>query len=164
MLAVVGASGAGKSAVGAELFARRTKYIVMEGDILWCAPFTAPENHYAALRDMWLRLCANIAQNGDSVLLVGCATPEDYANRPAARYFSSIECVALICEPAEMARRLRARPAWRESGGEAFIEDAIRFNEALRARTDILRIDTTEMSVEEVCKAVDAYIATKIEA
>jgi broad-specificity NMP kinase len=160
---LTGACGAGKSAVAAELFARKTRYIAMEGDILWCAPFTDPEDHYAALRDIWLRMCANISQNGDPVLLAGCAMPEDYARRPAARYFSAIECIALVCEPEELSRRLRARPAWRESGGEAFIEGAVAFDAALRARLDIMKIDTTGKSVDEVSDAVDAHILRKID-
>lgn len=161
---LTGASGAGKSTVGAELFVRETRYIVMESDILWCAPFTNPLNHYAALRDIWLRMSINISQNGDPVLLAGCAVPEDYMTRPAARYFSAIKCIALVCAPAELARRLRARPAWRESSSEAMIEGAIRFNAALQARTDILKIDTTTKTAEEVSDAVDAYIVRTIEA
>ncbi len=159
---LTGASGAGKSTVAAELFARRTRYIVMEGDILWCGPFTEPENHYAALRDIWLRMCVNISQNGDPVLLAGCAMPEDYAGRPAARYFSAIECIALVCEPEELARRLRARPAWRASGGEAVIEGATAFNAALLSRADIRKIDTTKKKIEEACAAVDAFILRKM--
>jgi hypothetical protein len=159
---LTGASGAGKSTVAAALFQRKTRYIVMEGDILWCGPFTDPENQYAALRDIWLRMCVNISQNGDPVLLAGCAVPEDYARRPAARYFSAIEAVALVCEPDELARRLRARPAWRASGGKAVIEGAAAFNAALLARADIFRIDTTRKSVEEVCGEADAFILRKM--
>ncbi len=158
---LTGASGAGKSTVAAELFARKTRYIVMEGDILWCDPFTNPENGYAALRDMWLRLCANISQNGDPVLLAGCAVPEDYASRPAARYFSGIACIALVCEPAELERRLRARPAWRASNDDAVIAGALALNAALRAREDILKIDTTATGIDAVCDAVDAIIVRK---
>lgn len=159
---LTGASGAGKSTVAAALFARKTRYIVMEGDILWRGSFTDPENHYAALRDIWLRMCVNISQNGDPVLLAGCAVPEDYARRPAARYFSAIECVALVCEPDELARRLRARPAWRASGDRAMIERATAFNAALLSRADIFQIDTTRKSVEEVCGEVDAFILRKM--
>ena len=73
--------------------------------------------------------------------------------------------LALTCDDAVLEARLRSRPAWRESGQEAFITAQLAFNRWLRdppadVAPRLARLDTSASTLEESCTAVASWITT----
>lgn len=152
LLAVTGASGSGKTALGLVLTARDRRFIHLETDILWRDEFNSPENDYRTYREMWLRLAKNIAQAGRPVILYGSITTGQIEPCLERRYFSHVHMLALVCEDDILAQRLRLRSAWRGAGSDAFSQDMLGFNRWFRAHgpdENIELFDTSRASLEE---------------
>ena len=66
------------------------------------------------------------------MVLCGTVVPEQLEHRLERRYLAEIHYLALIADPRVLATRLRARPAWRQSGSDAFVESMVDFNAWLR--------------------------------
>ncbi|TNC28522.1 AAA family ATPase [Amycolatopsis alkalitolerans] len=153
LFALTGPSGAGKSTVGPAL-ARRlgARAVVLEQDVLWTAGLRDDVDGHPAFRATWLRMAAMIAQNGRPVVLCGTVVPPEFEALPERALFSDIHYLALVAEPAVLARRLRARPAWRE-WDEPRIAETLEFDAWLREHADTFRppvrlFDTTNASLE----------------
>lgn len=163
LFVVTGASGAGKTTIGLALPARLPECVVLESDILWGAGFDTPDDGYAAFRDLWLRLAKNVHQAGRSVVLCGTAVPKQFEGRPERRYLAEIRYLALVCDERRLAERLRRRPAWRESGGDAFVAEIVRFNawlgdHAARTSPPMDLLDTSALSVAEATDRVADWV------
>jgi hypothetical protein len=165
LLLVGGASGAGKSSLAQRLLGTRDDVIVLDGDILWQPAFDTPDDSYLAFRTSWLRLCLSLNQSGRPVVLfsAGMVVPANVESLVERRYFSSVRYLALTCDDAVLEARLRSRPAWRESGQEAFIAAQLAFNRWLRdppaeVAPLLARLDTSASTVEESCTAVASWI------
>ncbi|RME50798.1 MAG: nucleoside kinase, partial [Caldilineae bacterium] len=83
------------------------------------------------------------------------------------RYFGAVHYLALVCVENELRRRLLARPAWRESGGETFIQQQIAFNHWLQSEgpqqaPPVALLDATEAGVEETTLAVARWMARRV--
>jgi len=157
-----GASCTGKSTVCLDLISRLPECVCLESDILWGAVNATPDDGYRGYRDLWLRVAKNVGQAGRPVLLCGSAVPEQVENCPERRYFSDIHMLALVCEEAELVRRLRARPDWRKSGDEAFVQAMVDFNRwfganAAQCKPPIILLDTTHLSTSETAERVAAW-------
>jgi hypothetical protein len=78
------------------------------------------------------------------------------------RYFSDIHYLALVCEAEVVAQRLTARPAWRGSGDQAYIDTHIQFNrwfkEGQYEDRPISLIDTTHVPIETTIEQVKTWI------
>ncbi len=162
LLIVSGASGTGKSTVCHALLGHLPQVVVLDCDILWRPEFNTPEDNYRAFFETWLRMCKNIAQSGRPVLLFGAGlgVPQNLEPCVERRYFSTITYLALVCEPAALAERLRQRPAWRDSNA-AFIEEQQRFNHWFQTATTtppITLLDTTSAPVESTARALSAWV------
>lgn len=165
LLIVSGASGAGKSSVCQYLLGQRNHIVLLDSDILWRPEFNKPENNYSDFFETWLRMCKNIAQSGRPVVLFGAGigVPDNVESCVERRYFSGVHYLSLVCDDDLLARRLRERPAWRESGGQAYIEDQIRFNQWFKTRPgdtqpEIALLDTTYASLEQSAGQVLEWI------
>lgn len=168
LLIVAGASGTGKSAVCHHLSGKLREVVVLEADILWRSEFNKPEDKYRGFFETWLRVCKNIAQSGRPVVLF-CAggIPENVEPCVERRYFSGVYYLGFTCEDEELAKRLRRRPAWRNCGDEAYIEEHIRFNrwfkeEGREGEPAIELLDTSGILVEESVERVTAWIRGKV--
>lgn len=167
LLLVTGASGSGKSAVCRRIQgALRDDAVVFEGDILWAPHF---ERDPQLFFETWLRVCKNTAQAGRPVVLFGAGTgfPENVETCIERRYFSTLNYLALTCDDATLAERLRRRPAWRRSGGEAYIAEHISFNRWFREHgpsesPPIELIDTTTEDVDQTTARVVAWIRSRL--
>jgi hypothetical protein len=162
-----GASCTGKSTVCLELVSRLPECVCLETDILWGAVNATPDDGYRSYRDMWLRVAKNIGQAGRPVLLCGSAVPEQFESCPERRYFSDIQMMALVCEAAELVRRLRARPGWRKSGDGSFVQAMVDFNRwfganAAQSRPPIALLDTTHLSISETADRVAAWTRARL--
>ena len=158
LLVVTGASGAGKTAVCQLLAPRLETAVVLEMDILWGHLPAEPEDDYRSYKSSWLRIAMNVGQAGRPVVLCGSVEPGSLERLTEARYFAAIHYLALVCADDELARRLRARPGWRQSGQEEFVARMIDFNRALRG-AGATTLDTTGLAAEESAGQVEAWIA-----
>lgn len=161
---VTGASTTGKSSVCAQAAARDPARIHFDTDILWGALPASPADDYAGYHNHWLRVAKNAAQGGRPVVLYSSAHPGQIAACPERRYFHSIHVLALVCGPAELAERLRARPRWRDSGSAQFIAAMPAYNAWFRRQAQgaaLELLDTTGQLLPAVVDAVLAWIEAR---
>ncbi len=161
---VTGASGTGKTATCHELTKRQPGFLVLESDILWGVIDVPDEAGIDRYWNAWLRVVRNIHQGPQSVILCGTLVPEVLDRQPERRYIGETHYLALTADPNAQERRLRARPAWRESSEPAFIEEHLRFNRWLIEHAGAgapswALVDTTDQTVSQTADAVLAWIA-----
>jgi len=168
LLIISGASGAGKSSVCQAMLGELEDVVLLDSDTLWRPEFNRPENKYRDFFETWLRLAKNISQSGRPVVLFGAGmgVPENVEPCIERRYFSDIHYLALVCDDDVLAQRLKARPAWRGSGDQAYIDEHIQFNrwfkEGQNRDYPISLIDTTNVSLETTIEQVKAWISEKM--
>ena len=166
LLIVSGASGAGKSSVCQSMLGKLDNVILLDSDLLWRPEFNTPESKYRDFFETWLRLAKNISQSGKPVVLFGAGmgVPENIEPCVERRYFSDIHYLALVCNDEVLAQRLRARPAWRGSGVQAYIDDHIQFNRWFKEQNgdhSISLLDTTNVFLETTIEEVKSWIREK---
>ncbi|WP_198958121.1 MULTISPECIES: AAA family ATPase [Amycolatopsis] len=167
LFALTGPSGAGKSTVGPALVERLGgRVTVLEQDVLWVAGLRDDVNGHPTFRGTWLRMAAMVHQNGRPVVLCGTVVPPEFETLPERALFSEIHYLALVADGEVLARRLRARPAWR-GWDEPRIAEMLEFNEWLQKNADTLDppvtlFDTTsatfEESVEHAAEWVESHL------
>jgi len=162
LFVVTGASGAGKSTLALDLVpALRKEAAVLDADVLWGPDFATPEGGCRRFCEVWLRLAKNIGQSGLPVVLLGTFLPDQLERLPERRYFSALHVLGLTAHDDDLKRRLRSRPAWRESGGDAFVEAMIRFNRRLQhiagETPPIELVDTSAVGRDQTVARVAAW-------
>jgi uncharacterized protein YukE len=166
-LIVTGASGSGKTTVMHHLLHTLPECIVLESDILWgTVPADGP-NDFQSYYDLWLRMVKAVAQAGKPALLCGTALPETIERLPERRHIGSIHYLALICDARAQRERLVARPAWRKSGADEFLQTQVRFNQHLRERAAEMippmeMLDTTEVTAAETASQVRRWVQSRL--
>jgi gluconate kinase len=170
LFVLTGASGAGKSAVCTQLARAQLEdqssvpdCVYLEQDILWRQEFADPQNDYRGFRDTWLRVAKNVSQAGRPVVLCGSALPRQYESCLERRYFADLYYLALVCDEERLRQRLLARPAWRHSGDETFLEQMVAFNRWLRdnaqaCEPSVALLDTTNQTATESARRVAGWI------
>ncbi len=164
---VSGASGAGKTTVCQYLLGKITQAVLLDSDILWRPEFNTPDTNYRDFFETWLRVCKNISQSGQPVVLFGSGVgvPENIENRIERRYFSKIHYLALVCSDETLPERLQQRPVWRGTREPAYIEESIRFNHWFKtydSQPVIKLLDTTNTNLEETARQVASWIDESI--
>lgn len=154
LFVITGASCIGKTTACEILFKNEKDYIVMGRDLISSSVYDR------AYRELWLRICSNISQIGMPVVLCGCATPEQYEECDARRYFSEIIYISIVAEENELINRMKCG---RGVTDENWIKSSVNFNEWLRNNAtkttpNIILIDNTHMSREETAKKIDEII------
>lgn len=165
LLCLTGASGTGKSTVCAALAYRTQDVVVMASDILWRPEFGTSETNLRDYRNMWLRISKNISQAGRPVMLCGSFNPGQFEECVEARYFSKIHYLTLLCDDETLARRLRGRPSWRNSGSDEFIQTHQDWNRWFRDsqhEQDVTLMDTTDVPVAVTVDQVEQWLAEKL--
>jgi broad-specificity NMP kinase/DNA-directed RNA polymerase subunit RPC12/RpoP len=163
LFCLAGPSGTGKSTLAALLLPRLCdRFVVLEQDMLWVPELRDPTDEHRAFRSTWLRLAAMIGQNGRPVLLCGTVVPPELEPLPERALFSAVHYLALTCAPDLLARRLRARPAWRE-WDEPRIAEMLDYAEWLHASAATLDppvtlLDTTERTAEATAQEVCGWL------
>jgi len=164
---ISGASSAGKSTVCNALLGQCTDAVLLDSDILWRPAFDTPEDNYRDFFEIWLRMSKNIGQSGRPVVLFGAGmgVPDNIEPCIERRYFSAVHYLALICEDAVLVERLRARPQWRTSASDAFLQTQIDFNRWFRETgptldPPITLLDTTGTPPAETAAQVILWIKT----
>ncbi len=162
---ISGASGTGKSTVLCKLLGQMNDFILLDSDILWRAEFDHPEDHYRRFMETWLNMCKNISQSGRPVMLFGAGTgvPENIEPCIERRYFSKVHYLALICDEAEINRRLLGRPDWRGCKEAGFIEAQKNFTRWFREYDNdreefkISLLDTASDTAEETAGKIASW-------
>lgn len=152
LIVVLGASGAGKSAVLPHLVrALAGEAVVFDGDWLIDPlarhPGTA-EVDWPTLRDLWLHVAHGVAQNGLPTVLLAPFLPAQLDELPGRRWIGSLQVVVLDCADDERRRRLEARPAWRAHD----IDEQITFGRRLRRRPGPIVDTTTGTPIEAAAR------------
>ena len=164
LFCLTGPSGTGKSTVARVLLPRLSdRFVVLEQDVLWLPELSDPTDEHRLFRSTWLRLAAMIGQSGRPVLLCGTVVPPEFEPLPERALFSAVHYLALTCQPDVLARRLRARPAWRE-WDEPRIAEMLNYAEWLAASAATLSppvalLDTTDSTVEATAQGVCSWLA-----
>jgi hypothetical protein len=167
LFALTGASGAGKSAVGTALAGRLPRCVVLEQDLLWLPDQLDPADEHRQFRRLWLRLVAALHQNGRPVLLCGTVVPGQFEACPERRLLGAIHYLALVCDDAELAARLRARPPWRAWTDEK-IAHVLAFNRWVRRNAATTTppmelLDTGGRSVQDSAAGVRAWVLRRLD-
>lgn len=167
LLMVSGASGAGKSSVCQCLLGKLDNVILLDSDILWRPEFNKPETKYRDFFETWLRMAKNISQSGRPAVLFGAGigVPENIEPCVERRYFSEVHYLALVCDDEVLEQRLKARPAWRGTGEQSYIDDHLQFNrwfkEQGKSNAPIFLLDTTDVRLETTIEQVKTWIHEK---
>lgn len=104
---LTGCSGVGKTTTAIEIMRRKVDFVVLDADIF--SGFISWDTEEGC--DDWVELIANISkdimQSGKPVLwtMAGCLDRLPKAHN--SRYFSKINCLALVCEEADLRKRMR---------------------------------------------------------
>lgn len=164
---VSGASGSGKTTVMHHLLHTLPECVVLESDILWgTVPADGP-NDFHSYYDLWLRMVKAVAQAGKPVLLCGTALPETIEHLPERRYIGTINYLALVCDDRTQRERLVARPGWRKSGTEEFLQAQAGFNHHLLQHATEMSppmelLDTTEVPAVETARQVRRWVQSRL--
>jgi DNA-directed RNA polymerase subunit RPC12/RpoP len=169
LLIVSGAGGAGKSSICQALAGAIEEAVLLEGDIIWRPEFNKPDENYRGFFEAWLRIAMNIGQSGRPVVLFGAGMGAPANLEPCVhrRYFSRLSYLALVCDDAVLAERLRMRPEWRGCADPAFIAAQQRFNRWFReegafGNPPVDLIETTGVSPAETATQVAAWIRSEL--
>jgi hypothetical protein len=153
---VTGPSGVGKTAIVPALQQQLPDWDVFETDILWDSG-----GDWTMAACNWLRIAEHIAQRpaGNPTILCGTILPDRIAGCPSLPLFSGVHWLALLCEPATLAGRLRRRPAWR-GWDEAKIAEHLQFADWFRSQAQeafdppLTIVDTTNIPIEATARAI----------
>lgn len=167
LFVVSGASGSGKTTVMHHLLHTLPECVVLESDILWGTVAEDGPNDFHSYYDLWLRVVKAVAQAGKPVVLCGTALPETIERLPERRYIGPIHYLALVCDARVQRERLVARPAWRKSGTEEFLQAQTGFNHhllqhAMEMSPPMELLDTTEVPAVETARQVRRWVQSRL--
>lgn len=165
---ITGASCIGKSTISSKLQQEYDKVVVMESDILWNGIYNTPEDDYRQYRELWLRVCKNISQSVNPVVLCGCAIPEQFEVCAERRYFSDIHYLAVVAGDEKLKERIEVRPAYRNCDGDEFVNSQLQFNNWFKENYDktnpnITLLNNSNQTVEQSVCEVIKWIDTKLQ-
>jgi hypothetical protein len=154
---ITGASTSGKTALTRRLWRELPECITFDGDVLWHRDFWDDPR---AFRDRWLAVAAQASQCGRAVVVCTAAMPDDW-RQDLAVLVGEIHMLAVVCEDAELARRLDARRRPRDANGPSdFVEQSRFFNNWLRQNVDF--VDSSEHDADELAALVAAWIRQRL--
>jgi broad-specificity NMP kinase len=163
LFVVTGASGVGKSTLCEHLAPALTDTVCLEADVLWGHVAATAADGYGTYWNVWLNLAVAIHQSGRPVALFGTTVPEHLEDCPARPLLRAVHYLALVLEPAELARRLRERPAWRGCSADPFVAEMVQFDGWLRTHAGETRppmtvLDITRLTVAETARRVAEWM------
>lgn len=103
--------------------------------------------------------------NGKNLLFSTCLNPIDFYEKVnIPQEITSTFFIAMTCSDEEITKRLKARPAERMCGGDAFIKEQIDYLNWYRKNKGKfqLYIDNTDMTILDVADKIADFIKTQI--
>ncbi len=163
LFVVTGPSGVGKSTLWEALARAAEDVVCLEADTLWGRLPATGSDRYSSYWNVWLDVAVAVHQSGRPVALFGTTVPENMESCLARPLLREIHYLALVLDQAELAARLRARPAWRGSSTDAFVEEMLKCDAGLRANAErttppMTLLDVTGMAVAEAGERVREWI------
>ncbi len=160
LLILTGPSGSGKTTIIQQLQGMLSSVILLEGDILWNDYYNQPETHYLTYFNQLLRLCKNLNQSNNQVVVAnsGLGVPANIEQSSESRFFNRFIYLNLTCSDELMINRLKARPSWRKSGDEAEIQNQLSFKKWLEEQHKDHSLDTSLLSIAETTDKVGQWI------
>lgn len=164
LLYLTGASGAGKTTTYGALVGRVPEVVMFDHDVVWgVADFDEPDTQYRRFYRLVLAIAERMARNGRPVVVEGTTIPDNLRRCPEHDLFSRVGYLALVCDDAELERRLRARPRWRDSTRN--IEGMLALNQWYKDHAadepDLDLLDTTGVDPADTAAAVRAWITAR---
>lgn len=150
LFVVLGASGTGKSTLALRLQRPETEFLPLDGDLLWRQEFAGQGN--GAFFTMWMQTALNASQGGKPVMLFLGGMPQDILQNPMAAFFPAVHVLGLCADEEDLVARLRARPAWRSSAHEDFLDAMRAYNAAVAQLRPAL--NTSRASLEDCARAL----------
>jgi hypothetical protein len=160
---ISGSSGAGKSALAPLLRRALPEGIIFEGEAIDFWRFAGEPGDYSSLYNQWLKVAREIAMSGRPVVFLATALPDQLDACTLRPCFATIYFLGLVCDESIQARRLLARPAWRNAGSAEFIAQACAFTRALRTlgeqgTSTITLLDTTAITPEQAATKIATWV------
>jgi hypothetical protein len=157
LFVVTGASGSGKTTLFPLLLDRLAGECAVF-DVDWLIdPLTSAASDgqvdWPSFRDAWLHVAHGVAQNGLVTLLLGPFFPEQLDGLPGRVWIAEIHYLVLDCPDDERARRIEARPRWRDRD----VDEQIGFARWLRTNLAPV-IDTSVVSPAEAADAIAKWV------
>ncbi len=161
LLVLTGASGVGKTTAGRRLLARLSvedapPFLVEDADFFYTLlPHKTPADDQKQVEEM-LVLSATLAQSGRPVLWTMAGNLDKLPHTYAARFFSGIHCLALVCS--EDALRVRMQQG-RGITDQGWLNSSVEYNRYFQTHstigeTSFTTLDTTELSPDAVADRV----------
>jgi len=162
---LTGPSGAGKSTVALHLAGRMRDFVVIERDLWWRDEFIGTDGAKSkekSFHEFALEVAKSIGQSGRPVIMAGATIPANTEPCVERRYFTAIHYLALVCDDDILAGRLMARPAWRNSSSQDFIDYHLEFNRWLKANAKktsppMTLLDNSRLTLEETLVSVEKW-------
>ena len=160
---ISGASGAGKSTLAPLVRCSLPGCITFECEAIDFWRFEGAPGEYSSLHNQWLKVAWEIALNDLPVVLFGTAFPAQLDACTMRSRFSTIRYLGLICDDEELARRLLARSAWRDTRKPEFIAQAQDFTCQIKALGEsgartVTLVDTTHASLAETAACIVGWV------
>lgn len=160
LLILTGCSGVGKTTTARRLMERQQDFVVLDGDIL----FTDNQGEYMDWVERIEGLTRDIMQSGKPVVWTMAGNLDKLKKAWNERFFPGIYCLALVCEEAELRRRMTEG---REISDAGWIRSSVEYNNYFLQHDrldDIVfeRLDVTILSPEQAAERVEVWIRSKL--
>lgn len=152
LLLLTGCSGVGKTTTATALFQQQDAFAVLDGDMF----YIPDDSQLPAMVEKIMNLSAAFNQQGTAILWTMAGGLELIGSAYHRRFFSCVKCLALICEPEELRRRMTVG---RSITDEGWLSSSREYNEYFRTH-DLLgdvsfdRLDITRLTPEEAAEQV----------
>lgn len=162
LLLLTGCSGVGKTTTAVALFHQQNAFSVLDGDMF----YIPDDSQLKGMLEKVGNLSAAFNQQGQPILWTLTGGLELLQDTYHFRFFSQVKCLALVCEPEELRRRM---VEGRRITDEKWLASSQEYNGYFRTHEQIGsirfdRLDITRLTPQEAASAVrdwaNAYLAS----
>ena len=161
---LTGCSGMGKTTTGIEIMKQQQEIIVLDVDMFHSImPHESQEDYFQQVEQVE-SLSKNILQSGQSVLWTMAGNLDKLNRVYNRRFIGDIYCLALVCEEAELRRRMTEGRGITDAG---WIQSSVEYNAYFQTHDHLADmpfevLDTTGKSVAQVAELVIGWVKEKL--
>lgn len=164
LLLMTGCSGVGKTTTAVALFHQQNAFSVLDGDMF----YIPDDSQLGGMLEKVGNLSAAFNQQGQPILWTLTGGLELLPDTYHFRFFSEVKCLALVCEPEELRRRMTEGRCITD---ENWLTSSRDYNAYFRTHEQIGpirfdRLDITRLTPQEAASAVrnwaNAYLASPL--